>query len=66
MISTKIELFYNSFIIISQIGNLQDHFRFLLQGELSGLHMSSKSEAISQEKQVMAKKLEESIIVIKI
>ena len=51
MISVKIELIYNSYI--SQIGNLQDHFRFLLQGEVSGLHMSSKSEAISQEKQVM-------------
>ena len=47
----KIELIYNS--CISQIGNLQDHFRFLWQGEVSGLHMLSKSEAISQENQVM-------------
>ena len=40
------------FFCIVQIGNLQDSFRFVLQNEVSGEHMESKSEAINKETEV--------------
>ena len=41
------------YCIFLQIGNMQDHFQFVLQSEVLGQCMPNKSEAISQENQVM-------------